>query len=98
AVFLKPIFESHSAISPPFLGMPDEYMLNPLDWCIRLGGGPAMLPLQDYIILLLRTRSTNGTFGIKGSYFELRSFLDYFPMIPCVWLRRRDRVAQAISW
>jgi LPS sulfotransferase NodH len=86
------------ARSTQVLGIPEEYLLNPLDWCVRLGGGPSMLPMQDYIHLLLRTRSKNGTFGIKGSYFELNGFLDYFPMIPCVWLRRRDRVAQAISW
>ena len=80
------------------LGDPAEYLL---DWPRQAvqAGLSAACSWDEYVELLLRRHVTpNGVFAIKGSCVELQPFLARFPDIPCVWLRREDRCAQAVSW
>jgi LPS sulfotransferase NodH len=80
------------------LGYPAEYLL---DWSRQSvkAGLSANGTWDDYLEFLFRRYTTaNGVFAVKGSIAELQPFLDRFPHTPCVWLRREDRCAQAISW
>jgi trehalose 2-sulfotransferase len=80
------------------LGYPEEYLLNvPRSFTGR--GLSARLSVEEYLAATLRNHSSsNGVFGIKGSHEELIPFFELFAEAPCVWLRRENRVAQAISW
>jgi LPS sulfotransferase NodH len=89
---------SQLAASTGMLGYPDEYLLNWPRWRSRLGWS-SQLTLEEYLSCLLRERtSPNGMFGIKGSLSQLRAFFDFFPATPCVWLRRENKLKQALSW
>jgi trehalose 2-sulfotransferase len=80
------------------LGHPDEYLLNWRDRCEEWGI-PRTIDLDRFLSVLMPRKSTpNGVFAIKGSYAELAPFLDRFPHVPCCWLRREDKVQQAVSW
>jgi LPS sulfotransferase NodH len=61
--------------------------------------------IEDYVeTMLARTASPNGVFGIKAHYNQLRLALgerdprDLFPNLHFVYVTRRDRLRQAISW
>jgi trehalose 2-sulfotransferase len=80
------------------LGYPDEYLL---DWRERCGewGLNSTMGLDQFLSMLMPHKSSpNGVFAIKGSPEELAPFLARFPHIPCCWLRREDKVEQAVSW
>ena len=80
------------------LGYPDEYLLHWQNWCQRLGLSQA-LSREAYLDCLVRQRVTpNGVFAIKGSYVELTPFFELFPNAPCVWLTRKNKIEQAVSW
>jgi trehalose 2-sulfotransferase len=80
------------------LGYPDEYLL---DWGERCGewGLNSTTGLDQFLSMLIpRKSSPNGVFAIKGSPEELTPFFARFPHTPCCWLRREDKVEQAVSW
>lgn len=89
---------SQLVASTSLLGNPDEYLLDWKSWCERLGLS-SVTTLDEYFTILLEHRSSAaGIFAIKGSLDSLRPFFALFPAAPCVWLRRRSKVHQAISW
>ena len=57
----------------------------------------AVRDADEYVELVLAAGTTNGVFGAKVMWGALPD-LAPFPEPRCVWLRRRDRVAQAISF
>lgn len=81
------------------LGRPNEFFLDDLDYCHKwFGREPGMTPEQYLDYLISRYSTPNSVFGVKGSLDQLETFFRRFPDPPCVWLRRRNEVAQAISW
>ncbi len=92
------------------MGSPGEYFN--LDWTVptlseRLGSGPFDTPegRQAYLRAVIRHRTTpNGVFGAKAHFDQLRPFLAdettraLLRRSRFVWLRRRDLLAQAISF
>lgn len=84
--------------STGLLGSPMEYLLNLNKWYYHFGL-PEDTRLEDYLAFLLEYTSTpNGVFGVKGSREQLEPFFNCFGNVPCVWLRRRNKLEQAISW
>ena len=79
------------------LGDPQEYLL---DWRRQLASHlPPNASLSDYLQLLMpQHTSPNGVFAVNGSLAELVPWLELFPAAPCVWLSRRNKCAQAVSW
>ena len=80
------------------LGAPAEYFTNRDRWYRQFGLSQGT-SVEDYLSFLMQCTSTpNGIFGIKGGCHQLRPFFDCFGDVPCVWLRRINRLEQAISW
>jgi len=80
------------------LGYPDEYLLHWQYWRQCLGLSET-LSRDAYLDCLVQQRVTpNSVFAIKGSYVELTPFFELFPNAPCVWLRRENKIEQAVSW
>jgi LPS sulfotransferase NodH len=80
------------------LGYPDEYLLEWPKRCAEWGLSPTP-SFEQYLALVVRAKSTaNGVFAVKGSVDEMTPFFSVFPQTPCVWLRRSNRLEQAISW
>ena len=80
------------------LGYPDEYLLEWPQRCAEWGLSPTP-SFEQYLALLVPAKSTsNGVFAVKGSVDEMSPFFGIYPQAPCVWLRRANRLEQAISW
>lgn len=80
------------------LGYPDEYLLEWPQRCVEWGLSPAP-SFEQYLALLVQAKSSpNGVFAVKGSVDEMAPFFDIYPQAPCVWLRRSNRLEQAVSW
>lgn len=88
---------SQLATSTGLMGEPQEYLLKWRQKAERAGFHNATQ--EEYLWHVVQTTSTpNGVFGIKGSVNDLGYFFEYYGTVPCVWLSRRDQVAQAVSW
>ncbi len=84
-------------------GAPHEYF-NPVHTDVLMDRWSTST-FEEYLARLLRCRTgTNGVFGFKMHFFQLnqywasRSLESSFPGLQYVYIRRRDRVRQAISW
>ncbi len=91
-------FQCEALTSTAVAGRPDEYFWNRPYWQQRWGVSEA----SEFTQRMLREgTSTNGVFGLKVTWEELKdaeALLKQLPNLRYVWLRRLDRVPQAISF